>query len=328
MNNVAIKQSVQETKTVQKMPKPPIECVPAIYAQSLTKSLGGRHLISDFSVSLTKPSITGLMGRNGSGKTTLLRMCAGLTLPSSGTLQIWGSNPVNNLDVLRRLIYSRPDVTYSRGLYLDQIIDDYALVFANFDKAFAGRVMAHFNMDSNQSYHSLSQGEKSTFNLLCALATRAPLTMLDEPTLGMDIPTQKAAFELLSFEQAQHPRNFLIAGHLISDILTLLDDLIIINKGSVSIHDSLENLHHYAYRVEGERAALDSFASGKKILHKDFGELRSSLVIVGSANDEIIAQAQTAQLQLSAILMEDLYTYLSSDHLNSDQERGELPCLW
>jgi len=296
---------------------------PAIKTVALSKSFGKKQALDGLSLTIESPSITGLLGRNGAGKTTLLKLCAGLMSKSSGNLEIWGQVPLNNLNVLAQLIYSHSDLSYSGGLKLKTIVSDHQLMYPNFDQAFAMGLLDYFSLDLDKKYTSLSRGGQSTFNFVCALAARTPLTMLDEPSLGMDVTVRKAAFEILLREQSEHPRVFIVASHLISEIENLLDSVLIIDEGKLILHDSIENIRERAYFLEGERAALEAFTTDKNVIFRNDAELRSSVVVLEPITEQLANVAQSTGLSVGALRPEELYIYLTREN-----KEGELECLW
>jgi ABC-2 type transport system ATP-binding protein len=82
---------------------------PAISATGLTREYYDQVALDDVNLAIGARTITGLLGRNGAGKTTLLRILAGQEFPSSGSVQVFGSAPAENEDVLRRLVLVRED---------------------------------------------------------------------------------------------------------------------------------------------------------------------------------------------------------------------------
>jgi len=296
----------------------------AIEAKSLNKSFGKKQVLSGLDFSLGTSSITGLLGRNGAGKTTLMKMCAGhIAKGPNGTLKVLGANPFNNLTVLSKLIYSCHDLSYSGGLKLKTILSDYNALFPTFELSFAEGLLSYFDLDTDARYVGLSQGDKSTFNFICALAARTPLTMLDEPTLGMDITVRKAAYEILMREYSEHPRTFIIASHLISEVENVLDDVLILDDGKIALHASIENMRQSAYQIQGDKTAIEAFVTGKKVIHKDFAETLSTVVIYEPATEATAQEAHSAHLRLSAVRPEDLYVYLTHE-----RKGGDLECLW
>ena len=164
---------------------------------NLNKHYGKNHALSDLSVTISENSITGLIGRNGSGKTTLMKILAGLLDKTSGEARVFGEQPMDNLSVLNKMVYTYHDMAYDPKLSLKTILTAYKTMFAGFDSEFADKLMKYFELNGKMKYKSLSQGMGSIFNFLCALSCRTTLTMLDEPVLGMDVTVRKSAYEIL-----------------------------------------------------------------------------------------------------------------------------------
>jgi ABC-2 type transport system ATP-binding protein len=85
---------------------------PAISATGLTRKYYDQVALDDVNLAIGAGTITGLLGRNGAGKTTLLRILAGQEFPSAGSVQVFGSAPAENENVLRRLVLVREDQAY------------------------------------------------------------------------------------------------------------------------------------------------------------------------------------------------------------------------
>lgn len=81
------------------------------------------------------------------------------------------------------------------------------------------------------AYRKYSRGMKSLLFMIVALCSKAPLTILDEPTLGMDAPNREQFYKILLDEYVKEPRTFIISTHLINEIENLLEEVIIIDQG-------------------------------------------------------------------------------------------------
>ena len=294
-----------------------------IKVDNLNKDYGKAHALIDMSVNIAENSITGLIGRNGSGKTTLLKILAGLLDKSSGYVKVFGGDPMDNLPVLSKLVYTYHNVPYEWGMRLDSILYSYNVMFPNFDREFADKLMKFFELDNKMKYKTLSQGMGSIFNFLCALSCRAPLTMLDEPVLGMDVTVRQSAYEILLRDFTEHPRTFIVSSHLLSEIEGVLSDILLIEQGRVVLHNSIDDVRQSAYRVDGDSAKIESFISGKEIITKKIGELNSYAVIHEQVSDSSTETAKSLGLTVSPVRAEDLCVYLT----RQDKE-GELECLW
>lgn len=289
----------------------------------LNKDFGKTKALSDLSITISKNSITGLIGRNGSGKTTLMKILAGILDKSSGEVRVFSEEPMDNLLVLNNLVYTYHNMAYNNTLKLQTILYAYKTMFTNFDIGFAEKLMKYFELRGKMRYKSLSQGMASIFNFLCALSCRAPLTMLDEPVLGMDVTVRKSAYEILLRDYSEYPRTFIISSHLLSELEGTLSDIILIEQGKLILKASIDDARQSAYRVDGDIAVLERFILNKKVIAKKSSSLSSYVVIYEPITEAIISDAKTYNLNISPVRTEDLYIYLTKQN-----KEDELECLW
>jgi len=290
---------------------------------NLNKHFGRTHALNNMSITIAENSITGLIGRNGSGKTTLLKILAGILDKTDGEVRVFGEEPMDNLGVLNNLVYTYHNVQYEPGMRLKVILYAYEKMFPNFDLEFANKLMNYFELHGKMKYKNLSQGMGSIFNFLCALSCRAPLTMLDEPVLGMDVTVRKAAYEILLREFTENPRTFIVSSHLLSEIEGTLSDLLLIEEGRVVINKPIDDVRNSAYRIDGSSSAVEQYIKGKNIITKKVSELSCFAIVYEPPTDRIIEEAKTQGLAVSPVRAEDLCVFLTQQN-----KEDELECLW
>ena len=298
---------------------------------NLHRHFGKKEALAGLSINIDRHSITGLIGRNGSGKTTLLKIIAGRLDKTSGRVEVFGGQPMDNLPVLSRLVYTYHNMGYDTGyefgnfssISLKTILFAYNTMFPNFDPGFASKLMKYFDLNGKMKYKSLSQGMASIFNFLCALACRAELTMFDEPVLGMDVTVRKAAYEILLRDFAQHPRTFIVSSHLLSEIEGVLSDILLIEQGKAVLHSPIDNVRQSAYRIDGAHGAVQGFVTGRNAIAHSKNELSSFAVIYEPHTESTVIAAKAQGLTVSTVRAEDLCVYLTSQN-----KKEELECLW
>jgi len=290
---------------------------------SLGKTYGKNYALSDVSVSITENSITGLIGRNGSGKTTLMRILAGKLDKASGEAFVFGESPMDNLAVLNKVVYTYHNVQYDPNLNLQTILFGYEAMFSAFDAPFANKLMRYFDLAGKMKYKSLSQGMASIFNFLCALSCRATLTMLDEPVLGMDVTVRKSAYEILLRDFTEHPRTIIISSHLLSEIESILSDILLIEQGRVVLNNSIDDIRQSAYRIDGTPSAIGGYAADKKVIAQKKSEFSSFAVIYERCTEAVIETAKMQGLTVSHVRPEELCVFLTQQN-----KEAEFECLW
>lgn len=224
-------------------------------ALSVDYAKGGRivHALRDLTLRLDEPSITGLVGRNRAGKSTLLRVLAGWEPRYSGTASVYGAEPTR---AFGKAVLAGDRWPYSEGQTFGTLTRALSRVHAGFDQRRFLQLMDRFGVDprtSTQSRGSVSSG------LVClALAARAPLTMLDEPTLGMDAPSRRIFAETIVEEQLEVPRIMIVSTHLIDESADLFERVIVLEEGVVRADADPSVLVAGFRRVAG---ALDAVAA-------------------------------------------------------------------
>jgi len=297
--------------------------IDVVKTTNINKHFGKTHALSDLSVTVAENSITGLIGRNGSGKTTLMKILAGLLDETSGEALVFGERPMDNITILNKLVYTYHDMPYEPKLSLKTILSAYKTMFAGFDSDFANKLMKFFELSEKMKYKNLSQGMGSIFNFLCALSCRAPLTMLDEPVLGMDVTVRKSAYEVLLRDFTEHPRTFIISSHLLSEIEGTLSDILLIEQGRCILNCPIDDVRQSAYRIDGNTQAIDSFASDKKMIARKESEIGCFAVIYEPYTETAAESAKQHSLTVSPVKAEDLCIYLTKQN-----KEGEFECLW
>ncbi|QUH26375.1 ATP-binding cassette domain-containing protein [Serpentinicella alkaliphila] len=293
-----------------------------INTKGLMKSYGSNLAINNISIDIKKEGIIGLIGRNGSGKTTFMRMCAGLLNKTDGDLQVLGGKPMDNLEIVDRLVYTYHNMAYDNNLKLIDIINSFQIMYKGFDVSFALKLLKYFELNEKQKYKSLSQGMASVFNFICAISTRAELTMLDEPVLGMDITVRRSVYEVLLRDYTENPRTIIISSHLLSELEGILSEIILINKGQLLLYKDIDEMKEIAYRVDGNADSILNFTRDKKVIYSRTGLLYSFSIVFGNLKDEM-SIATKSNITLSTLRPEDLCMYLTQEN-----KEEELKCLW
>ena len=242
----------------------------AIEVQGLTKSfrtykkapgLGGavRGLFSrqfesttavrDVNFRVEPGELVGFLGANGAGKTTTLKMLAGLLHPSGGTARVLGYVPWKREDGYRRqfaLLLGQKnqlwwDLPARESLELNGKI--YGLEPSVFQRTVDELTELLLVRDKlNVMVRELSLGERMKFELIAALLHRPKVLFLDEPTIGLDVISQKIVREFLREYNATNGTTFLLTSHYMADIEALCRRVIIIDKGTLFFDGQLSEV--------------------------------------------------------------------------------------
>jgi ABC-2 type transport system ATP-binding protein len=248
--------------------------------------------LDSVSAAIEENSITGLLGRNGAGKTTLMQILTGHRVPTSGTVRVFGAAPYENDPVLRGICFIKEGQRYPDHFRVRDALDAAATVFPGWDGDLAARLLGDFDLPVKRTIKKLSRGMHSAVGITIGLASRAPLTLFDEPYLGLDAVARHLFYDRLLADYAEHPRTVLLSTHLIEEISDLLERVILIDRGRILLDANAETLRDSALTVTGPTGAIDTFARGRDLLHRESLAGHSRAVVrVAGADDRDDAAA-------------------------------------
>lgn len=205
----------------------------------LTKQFGAIKALDNLSLSIQSGKIIGLLGPNGSGKTTLIKIINGLLQPTSGVVYIEGDTPGI---ITKPKVSYLPDVNYlNNWMTVEQIVDMFSDFYIDFRKELAFEMISRLGIDRKQKLKTLSKGNKEKVCLILVMSRNAKLYLLDEPIAGVDPATRDYIISTI-INNYNPQASVLISTHLISDIESVLDEVIFIKNGSIVMHDTVDNI--------------------------------------------------------------------------------------
>lgn len=285
----------------------------AIELDGLTVRFGSTVAVDGVTTTIRAGTITGLLGRNGAGKSTLLATIAAYRRPTSGVVRIDGADPYENARLMADTCLVRHDGDFSCELSVADTVSIAAMFRPRWDQATAERLLDRFEVRiDGTKVSALSQGQRSALAVSIGLATRAPVTMFDEPHLGLDAPSRYAFYEELLASYLAEPRTIVISTHLIDEIASMLEDVMILHHGALLTHQPAEALRERGVEITGPADAVDALTADMSVLStRSLGRTRSA-VVVGDFNGALRAQAAAAGVEIGPIPLQDLFVALTT----------------
>ena len=281
----------------------------AAAVRDVTMRFRGHTALDGVSTVIERDSITGLLGRNGAGKTTLMQLLTGHRVPTSGRVQVLGAAPYENEHVLSRICFVKEGQRYPDHFRVRDALDSAALVFPDWDADLAADLLRDLDLPVKRPVKKLSRGMTSAVGIVIGLASRAPITLFDEPYLGLDAVARQLFYDRLLADYAEHPRTVVLSTHLIEEIAALLERVLLIDRGRVLLDADAESLRGSAVTVTGPGDRVAAFARRHDLLHSESLAGRSRSVVRladGSDGDEATAAGpswEPATLQQLVVAM-------------------------
>jgi ABC-2 type transport system ATP-binding protein len=157
-----------------------------VAVSNLTKAYRDVTAVNDVSFSIAAGQIYGLLGRNGAGKTTIMRIIAAQEFVTSGAVRVFGEAPYENSRVLSQMCFIKDTQTYPKYYRVIDVLEQAPFFFPSWDRAYALALIEDFRLPLHRRMKALSRGMLSAVGIVVGLASRAPLTIFDEPYLGVD----------------------------------------------------------------------------------------------------------------------------------------------
>ena len=207
--------------------------------RDLSKRFGSVQALDGVTLSIAPGRVVGLLGPNGSGKTTLIKLATGLLTPTSGEVRICGALPGKETKAVVSYLPDRPCLP--EWMSADELMDYFADFFEDFDRARAADMMARLRLNPHMKYGQMSKGTREKVQLILVMSRRARLYLLDEPIGGVDPATRDYILDTI-IRNYDENASVLISTHLISDVENVLDDVIFLREGRVTLQASVDDI--------------------------------------------------------------------------------------
>jgi ABC-2 type transport system ATP-binding protein len=212
--------------------------VPPVAVRDLVKAYGDVRAVDGISFDLKAGEITALLGGNGAGKTTTIAMIMGLVTPTSGTIEIFGTDVVRRrYDVLARMNFESPYADIPMRLTVRQNLEIFGRLYGVRHLASRIRDVAETLRVSDlldRPYGKLSAGQKTRASLAKSLLNGPELLLLDEPTASLDPDTADWVRETLELFCRTHKATIVLASHNMAEVERLAARVILMEKGRIT----------------------------------------------------------------------------------------------
>ena len=215
-----------------------------IVTSALRKTFGPTLALDGLDLVVREGEIHGFLGPNGAGKSTTIRILLGLLRADGGSASLFGGDPWTDATTLHRQVaYVPGDVVLWPNLTGGEVIDLVARLRGGIDEGRRSALLDAFELDPTKKGRSYSKGNRQKVALVAALASDAPLLVLDEPTAGLD-PLMEHVFQTEISRVREQGRTVLLSSHMLSEVEKACDRISIVRAGRIVDSGSLADLRH------------------------------------------------------------------------------------
>ena len=210
---------------------------------NLTRRFGATTALNSVSLSFPRGRVYGLVGANGAGKTTLIKHILGLLKAESGSVRIFGLDPVEEpVPALSRIGYLSEENDLPGWMRVGERMRYSRAFYKNWDDAYAEELRQAFSLDPSAKIKDLSKGQKSRAGLIVALACRPELLVLDEPSSGLDPIVRRDILGAVMRTIPDEGRTVLFSSHLLDEVEQVADHVTMIRQGNVVMSGPLAEI--------------------------------------------------------------------------------------
>ena len=237
----------------------------AVEIRDVSRTFGANRALDRVTLDIPVGTVLGLVGENGAGKTTLIRHVLGLLRAQSGSVRVFGRDPVRDpVGVLSRIGYLSEEPDMPGWMRVHQVLRYVSGFYRNWDADYAEQLRRDFALDPDKRVKDLSKGQRARAGLIAALAYRPQLLVLDEPSSGLDPIVRRDILGAIIRTIADEGRTVLFSSHLLTEVERVSDRIAMIKDGRVLFCDSPERIHQVharvTFRFDQPRAAAPELA--------------------------------------------------------------------
>lgn len=276
-----------------------------IRVEQVSKWYRDTKALDQISLQFEAGKIYGLLGRNGAGKSTLLKIISNRIFANEGNVYLNDMPTMENDAALRQMYMMSEEDLYPKSMKIKELFHWSDEFYGGFDHEMADKLAAMFELNTKKRVKELSTGYQSIYKLIIALCLDVPYVFLDEPVLGLDANHREMFYKILLESYIERPRTFIIATHLIEEIASLIEDIIIIDKGKVLVNQSVEGLLSSGYSISGMTTHVDRYCEGKNVIGFEvLGALKTAYLMGAVDKTSLHEGLQVSNLNLQKLFVE------------------------
>lgn len=285
-------------------------------AANLIKTYGKNEVLHSVNLTIEPNKIYGMIGRNGAGKTTLLSILTAQNSPTSGTVTYGDAAVWENQKALDNICFSREIQTMlvfgPNTLKAKEYLRAASAYYPHWDADYANKLVAAFGLDPKKKISKMSKGMLSMLTIVLALASRAPITMMDEPVAGLDVVAREQFYDFLLADYTETKRTFIISTHIIEEAATVFEEIIFVDHGNIIAQENTEQFLSKFHVISGKDDVVDAVASGMEIVHSEsFG--RNKSVCVRAESAALTAAIGTQDVTVSGMSLQKAFVAMTKE---------------
>ncbi len=283
-----------------------------IKINNLSFAYDKKNILKNVNLTETEPVIIGLWGRNGSGKTTLMKILSGMEQPNAGTVEVNGVMPYNNSDAMNHVAFMQEDHPYSDMWDINDALNFGRDFNENWDQELADKLIDIFQLPRKKKIRTFSKGMKTMITIAIGLASKAPLTIFDEPSNGLDAHMRKQFYDVLLDSYDEHPRMILLSSHHIEEVEPLCEKIAIIDNNTLMHYEETDVLKNNGVHISGTAEAVRAVVGSMRVLEERKLGKQLNIMLDAPLTDDLKREAEQAGVMIEKAPFQDYLVNLTT----------------
>src|SRR5699024_7286623 len=185
----------------------------------------------------------------------------------------------------------------------------YSYFYPTWDQELADELIDVYKLKLNAKIKTLSKGMESALGIIVGLSSKAPITIFDEPYIGLDAAARKKFYEILLEEYEAENRTILFFINLVDEVSLLLEEVLIIQDGKLVLKEEAEELRTNTYAVSGDEKEVADFIADKEVIQQKQLAGMMTAYVYGD-----MEKAKNAGLSVEGVPIQELMIYLTESN--------------
>lgn len=260
-------------------------------------------MLDELCFEMNGPAIVGFLGHNGAGKTSFLNILSGLVAPSEGSITIDGKPVFDQSELMSQICFIGETGNFPAHATIAEVLKLNQYFYPNWNNELAEQLLGQFSLKKKMKVKTMSKGMVSALGIITGIASESPITVFDEPYIGMDAAGRQLFYQLLIEQFAIEPRLIILSTHLVDEASELFEEVYIVHEGKLIMQQSYENLQSQVFKVKGSPEDIEQYIAGKQLIHRSQFMKEHTAVIMCESNEPTSTSLKREVVKLQELLI-------------------------
>lgn len=284
----------------------------------LCENVTKNNKIYNFSFNFLDKNTYAILGKNDSNKTTLFNILSSKTPYDSGHIWLDGNDLF--LEANNRICYIKKNTRFSKTSFISNIFNRLSKKYPKWDSYYAYKLCEYFEINPNCLYGTLPENKRHLLLGICALASKANITIIDDPLFDSDIKERYDFYKFLYDDKQRYPRTFIISSEKIDDISFLFDKILFLDGGKLIDFFTLSELSENFKYLIGKTEVLKPLISDLKILGSEERNGYLSVCIYKKLTKDEKRKFQKYLIDITDVPIDNIFIYLTNLRQNRNKK--------